>query len=83
MSTKSTAIAMAPETVEATDRTLGLLQEFVAETIADEAFQLPPGVSVVLAPDDDAAFGEATIANGLAAIREGKDVYLHHLRRGQ
>jgi hypothetical protein len=76
-----TSIALSPETAAMTDRNLELLQEFVAETIADETIQLPPGVTVILIPDDEPTFAEANIASGLDAIREGKNVYFHHLHR--
>lgn len=81
MSPKVDETELSAETRATTTRNLELLKEFVAETIADETFQLPPGVTVLLVPDDDVALAEKNIASGMAAIREGKNVYFHHLHR--
>lgn len=83
MTQKVNDIQISAETRAATTRNLKLLQEFIAETIADETFQLPPGVTVQLVPDDDQALAETNIAIGIAAIREGKNVYFHHLHRSE
>jgi hypothetical protein len=46
--------------------------------------EIPSGATLVLLPRDaDAAFIEENIALGLAALREGRNVYFRHLAPGE
>ena len=71
----------APTMVDQTERRLDLHARFLRAGLANPALlnDIPRGVTFHLLPDDDPAFVEREIALA-AAAREGKDVYLRHVR---
>ena len=72
------------QTPEFIERSLDLTLAFNRALIDDPglAASLPRGVTVVLLPEDveqEPEFVELSIALGLEAIREGRDVLFHHM----
>jgi hypothetical protein len=71
---------LTPEFIE---RSLELTLAFNRALVADPEYaaSIPRGATVVLLPaDDDPEFVELSIALGLEAIREGRDVLFHRVR---
>ena len=64
------------------DRNIRLTFDLARAVLADPAIldDIPNGVTLVLLPHDaETEFVEENIALGLAALREGRDVYFRHL----
>ena len=79
----STEIASPPSVErDQTERRLDLHARYVEAGLSDTSLleDIPRGVTFLLLPDDDPAFVEREIALAAAAAREGKDVYLRHVR---
>jgi hypothetical protein len=72
----------ATATVTDADRVFDLLDDFTQAIFADPSLldDIPDGATLVLLPDDDPDFIERSIARGIAAIRQGRDVYFKHVR---
>ena len=68
--------------LDAFDRkTIGLTADFI-EAAFDDATTLagiPHGAVLVLLPNDDPSFVEESIALGIEAVRQGRDVVFRHL----
>lgn len=63
------------------DRVFDLLDEFTQAIFADPSLlnDVPNGATLVLLPDDDPGFVERSIARGVEAIRQGRNVYFRHV----
>ncbi len=72
-------------TAEYIERSLALTLAFNRRLIDDPEFaaSIPHGVTVVLLPEDDPEFVQLSIALGLEAIREGRDVLFRYVRAGE
>ena len=65
---------------------IALTADFLAAAVDDPTIldDIPNGCVLILLPDDaDEAFVEANLALARDAIREGRDVYVRHLKPGK
>ena len=68
-------------TVDAFDQTtIGLTADLIAAAMDDASVLegIPHGAILVLLPSDDPAFVEESIARGIAAVRQGRNVVFRH-----
>ena len=75
-----------PEDSTIRDRNISLTFDLSRAILADPTIldEIPNGATLVLLPHDaDAAFVEENIALGIAALREGRNVYFRHLAPGE
>lgn len=84
MSTEAPARPI-PETSDVTRRAIRATFDLARDIVADPALldDIPDGVTLVLVPSDDPELAAAEIANGMAALRRGADVYFRHVRPEQ
>jgi hypothetical protein len=81
MTTTTTKDATDVRVVE--QRNIALTADFLAAAVDDPTIldNVPNGCVLILVPEDtDEAFIEANLALARDAIREGRDVYVRHLR---
>ena len=78
--TEQQTVAPAHAVDEFDRKSIALTADFIAAAIDDASILdgIPPGAVLVLLPDDDPAFVDESIALGVAAIRQGRDVVFRH-----
>ena len=89
MTQANTSSAAAPtsnptETVEVVTRSINLTFDFARAIVDDPNIldDVPEGAIVVLIPADDPELAAVEVEEGLAALRQGWDVYFRHVRPG-
>ena len=65
-------------------RAIALTFDFNRAILADPSIldDIPDGATIVLIPSEDPELAEAEVEQGLAALRQGRDVYFRHVRPG-
>jgi hypothetical protein len=74
----------AEETMDDFDRkSSSLTADFIEAALGDASILegIPRGAVLVLLPEDDPAFVEESIALGIAAVQQGRDVVFRHTAR--
>jgi len=81
-STATATATVAPEIEAAIQRNLDLVHRFLLGVMEDPSrFEaVPDGASIVLLPDDDPASLDANLAMAAELARNGRNVYLRHIR---